>query len=245
VDYGPIQTYWFAHQALVIYPKGTNWKTRGTVLDPWFIQNTKSYPVYGWGAHFPGVETDLVTWLLADESGYYTTGFPMYGTGYSDEIEAAVVAARIARRSQIEQQKQRLAADCPVNFHLVDNQSGNRIGYFEGEGFVNEFPGAFVTMGYISGNEDMMWYFGLPEGTYQMEGTGLGSGMFGLKTAYEDKGIFDYGTNPIVAAGTASLVVSVAQPAALMELPDGSRVAPLLIRRPVTILPFIPLLLHD
>ena len=62
VDFGPVQTFWGAHQAVVIYPAGTDWKAKGNgiVLDPWFVQNNKSYPVYGWGAHF-GAERDLVT----------------------------------------------------------------------------------------------------------------------------------------------------------------------------------------
>ena len=247
VDYGPVQTYWFAHQAVVIYPKGTNWKAKdnGIVLDPWFVQNNKSYPVYGWGAHFPGVSTDLVTWLLADESSYYTSGFPMYGTGYSDEIEAAVAAARAARVAQIQAQKNRMKADCPVGFHLVDTQSGNRIGYYEGEGFVNEIPGAFVTMGYITGEEDAVWYFSLPEANYQMEGTGLSAGEFTLNTAYENVGILDYGTNPITDGGTASLVMNSSQPTASLELPSGAQVPPTIVQRPGGFMPSLPLLLLD
>ena len=169
----------------------------------------------------------------------------MYGTGYADEIVAAVEAAGIARRAQLKQQKNRLKADCPVNFHLVDAQTGNRIGYYEGEGFVNEIPGAFVTMGYLTEEEDMVWYFGLPEANYQMEGTGLSAGVFELKTSYEDVGIFDYGTNPITEGGTASLAVSAAQPTAPMELPNGSQVPPTLIKRPGSPLTFVPLLLDD
>jgi hypothetical protein len=51
-DYGPVQAYYGGHQAVVIYPKGTNWVDSGLVLDPWPTQSPKSYAVAEWAQRF-------------------------------------------------------------------------------------------------------------------------------------------------------------------------------------------------
>jgi hypothetical protein len=51
-DYGPIQAYYGGHQAVVIYPKGTNWIETGTVLDPWPTQSPKTYTIQEWAVRF-------------------------------------------------------------------------------------------------------------------------------------------------------------------------------------------------
>jgi len=40
-DYGPIQSLYGGHQAVVIYPKRKDWMTAGIVLDPWIEQKAK------------------------------------------------------------------------------------------------------------------------------------------------------------------------------------------------------------
>lgn len=51
-DYGPIQAYYGGHQAVVIYPKGTNWLETGTVLDPWPTQSPTSCTIQEWAVRF-------------------------------------------------------------------------------------------------------------------------------------------------------------------------------------------------
>ena len=51
-DYGPIEAYWGGHQAVVIYPKGTDWVDSGIVLDPWVSQKPKAYTIHGWAGMF-------------------------------------------------------------------------------------------------------------------------------------------------------------------------------------------------
>ncbi|MBK7997076.1 MAG: hypothetical protein IPK14_28000 [Blastocatellia bacterium] len=51
-DYGPIQAYYGGHQAVVIYPKGTNWIETGTILDPWPTQSPKTYTIQEWAVRF-------------------------------------------------------------------------------------------------------------------------------------------------------------------------------------------------
>jgi hypothetical protein len=47
-DYGPIQAWWGGHQAVVLYPKGTDWMITGIVLDPWINQSPKEYSFADW-----------------------------------------------------------------------------------------------------------------------------------------------------------------------------------------------------
>jgi hypothetical protein len=62
-EYGPIQGWAggvpFGHQAIVIYPKNTDWKVTGTVLDPWPTQKHEGKPItyttQQWSRMFPGI----------------------------------------------------------------------------------------------------------------------------------------------------------------------------------------------
>lgn len=49
-DYGPIEGLAGAHQAVVIYPKGTDWEKTGTVLDPWLNQAPSVYSIASWAS---------------------------------------------------------------------------------------------------------------------------------------------------------------------------------------------------
>ncbi len=51
-DYGPIQSYYGGHQAVVIYPSGTNWIDDGIVLDPWPNQKPESVTIAEWAQRF-------------------------------------------------------------------------------------------------------------------------------------------------------------------------------------------------
>lgn len=51
-DYGPIQAWFGYHQAVAIYPKGTDWTQTGIVLDPWPKQTPKSYSANDWAIMF-------------------------------------------------------------------------------------------------------------------------------------------------------------------------------------------------
>ncbi|MGB3944815.1 MAG: hypothetical protein WBK88_08500, partial [Methanothrix sp.] len=60
-DYGPIEALWGGHQAVVIYPKGTDWTDSGIVLDPWIDQEPKTYDIHQWAGIFSpeGVGTSI------------------------------------------------------------------------------------------------------------------------------------------------------------------------------------------
>lgn len=51
-DYGPIESLWGGHQAVVIYPTGTTWTETGLVLDPWITQTPEMYTIQDWSLQF-------------------------------------------------------------------------------------------------------------------------------------------------------------------------------------------------
>lgn len=51
-DYGPIEALYGGHQAVVIYPKGTDWADTGIVLDPWVDQRPQMYDIHTWAGMF-------------------------------------------------------------------------------------------------------------------------------------------------------------------------------------------------
>lgn len=51
-DYGPIESLWGGHQAVVIYPRGTTWTDTGLALDPWITQSPQVYTIQDWSLQF-------------------------------------------------------------------------------------------------------------------------------------------------------------------------------------------------
>lgn len=91
-DYGPIHAWFGYHQAVVIYPKGTDWKQTGLVLDPWPKQTPKVYNVTDWAVMFsaagynPGEQLLGPTFIGIDPSEEYRDGkaYPLLGGSYQD-----------------------------------------------------------------------------------------------------------------------------------------------------------------
>lgn len=233
VYYGPIQAFGGAHQAVIIYPKGKSWRLHGTVLDPWYYQNTKHYAIYRWGVHFndPVDTTSVLSWVTAQPSVVNSEG-PLYGTDYPDNIRALQEAALAERRAMLRRQKVRVTADCRVAFAVTDIQTNKRIGVFPKEGFVNEIPGAFMVAGYLEGKDDIVWHFALPKGNYRLQGQGQASDQFSVQTAHELIGLYDYGNNPVDVSHGVWLDIDRNRPRAALVLDDGSRVRPKLTLRP-------------
>lgn len=152
-EYGPIQANCGVtpggHQAVVIYPKGTDWRETGTVLDPWPEQKSKSYTIEEWKKIFPyGV----------NPSGYYKGQYPICGgSGYTDPRKTELTTQEtswyksLAKKRQdvyknikdLTERKRRMkidymnrnidtraAADCPLNMYIKD--ANGRISGFPG-----------------------------------------------------------------------------------------------------------------
>jgi hypothetical protein len=52
IDYGPVQAYLGGHQAVVVFPRGTDWRQSGTVLDPWPNQRPEVFTIDRWNKRF-------------------------------------------------------------------------------------------------------------------------------------------------------------------------------------------------
>jgi hypothetical protein len=172
-DYGPIQANSVStpgHQSVVIYPKNTNWKETGIVLDPWPEQKAKTYTIQEWKKLFP---------LAVNPSGYYTGQYPNCGSvGYPDpktvvltEEENDWVKELPSKRKLVyknikdpcERNKRikidyvnrlydvRVMADCPLVLYVIDKEG--RISGFPGGELKTEIPGVLVKT------------FALPDGT--------------------------------------------------------------------------------
>ncbi len=95
-DYGPIQAWFGYHQAVALYPKGTDWKSAGIVLDPWPDQTPKTYSANDWAIMFSSNSLST-TGTLSEElfgatfigigaSEVYRDGkaYPIVGGDYKD-----------------------------------------------------------------------------------------------------------------------------------------------------------------
>lgn len=173
-EFGPIQGYVgpipFGHQAVIIFPKGTDWKETGTVLDPWPTQKHDgkpiTYTVAEWTRMFPGI----------DKSGYYPGKFcwGSYDNPNSfklpDTVQKWGASAPPALKSkwkaisdpyqrnltiqadyQRRKEDARVIAHCPLHVYLVDGQG--RVSGFPGGTARAEIPNTVITT------------FRLPDGT--------------------------------------------------------------------------------
>ncbi|MGB3945108.1 MAG: hypothetical protein WBK88_09985, partial [Methanothrix sp.] len=180
-DYGPIESLWGGHQAVVIYPKGTDWVDSGIVLDPWIDQEPKKYDIHSWAGMFsPGG-----SFYGIRESGCYKgPTFPTHGGDYFDLRDVGPSQAedewlkenydseqrkainrilptpnqkRIWIKTKMEEEKRngRAIGFSPVNLYLEDD-----------DGKITGFPGGVPT---AEIEEITMRRFPLGDGTYWTE----------------------------------------------------------------------------
>jgi hypothetical protein len=95
-DYGPIQAWYGAHQAVVIYPKGTGWKSSGIVLDPWINQGPDHiYRIDDWAKKMSLFNRNPIEVYLDSEPYFdgvgpsevyrsYFDKYPIFGNDYVD-----------------------------------------------------------------------------------------------------------------------------------------------------------------
>ncbi len=163
-DYGPIQAYYGGHQAVVIYPKGTNWLETGTVLDPWPTQSPTTCTTQEWAVRF-----GQGTYYGIGGSGVYEhpAEYPTVGGDYVNpannklsteekiwyQNQPTEVRNRIDRYNNSDpnfwrkliryaynnrNRTEQAAVHCPVDVRLKD--SAGRITGFAGNEFRHEIP---------------------------------------------------------------------------------------------------------
>jgi len=68
-DYGPVEHFLGAHHAVVVYPKGTNYKKNGVVLDPWYEQKAGiTYDAKKWFGYLSSKNDDFEEYFGKYES---------------------------------------------------------------------------------------------------------------------------------------------------------------------------------
>lgn len=207
LDYGPVQAYRGGHQAVVVFPRGTNWEDTGTVLDPWPSQQPEIFSTEEW--------KDRFSWGhgVGEGGGRYPQ---MYGNP-SAYPGSTVPNSRLHAR--------RIGVNSPVGA-LVVASDGRRLGMLPDGEFVNEIEGADMYPFPKSAGE-YQWYFGLPDGAYELSLTGLGGGETHVIVGDETGELVTYGPQTVPAGQAARLMIdpgSIAQP---LELPNGEQVGPI------------------
>lgn len=207
LDYGPIQAYSGGHQAVVVYPRGTDWRDTGTVLDPWPEQFPKSFTMDEWEQRFPrGIGP-----------GQGAVHYPHLSGGESlYRNEPLPENARLHTRQ--------IGVNSPVNV-LIIAADGRRLGMLEDGTLINEIPNADL---YFTPKEDgtAQWHFGLPPGEYQVIITGTDSGDYHLMVGDEQGNLVKYSAQATAPGQQASLQInpdSVEQP---LQTAGGGLVMP-------------------
>lgn len=193
-DYGPIQAYYGGHQAVVIYPKGTDWRQTGTVLDPWPNQRPETFSIADWSDRF---------WFGVGPSSVYQGQYPITGaTDYPtpylkipDEHMAILRRLPPEQRQQYRdltnaQDRNNFIASLPVSVResaavgvqspvhmLVTDAQGRRVGWQDDASFVYEIPGADVDL-FPEADGGFGMIALLPYGDHEVRVTGDRAGDF-------------------------------------------------------------------
>ena len=193
LDYGPIQAYWGMHQAVVIYPKGTDWRKTGTVLDPWVNQHPETFTIKEWNKRFK---------VGVGPSGVYQGAYPLNGgKGYpakhlsipskhmkllkrcskKQREQYMKLKTKTARQQFIDKlpsglnQSTAVVVHCPVKMLLEDDR-GRRVGWLNNT-FLHEIPGVDMDMfPEADGSSGLMLM--LPLADYKVTIEGNQSGAF-------------------------------------------------------------------
>ena len=194
-DYGPIEALYGGHQAVVIYPKGTDWTDTGIVLDPWVDQRPKMYDIHTWagmfaveglygsidirGGSFHGIGGSKVYEEKPEDSVYPTVG--------GDYVDPKVTRLSEAEKEWIEknldqEKKKQLSTRFPKPYHKhlwiqmrmdEEKKNGGVMGYSPlnlylvgDDGNISGFPGGVPTW---EMEEILIKRFLLDDGTYWTE----------------------------------------------------------------------------
>lgn len=201
IDYGPIQAYRGGHQAVVVFPRGTDWRESGTVFDPWPNQRPEVWTMKRW--------TDRFTWGV--DVGEGAGQYPHLFGNPSHYAGTDIPRSRLHSR--------RIAVNSPVAV-LVTAADGRRVGMLEDGEFVYEIDSAdfYPTP---RGDGEHQWYFGLPEGDYTVRLTGTGDGEVHVLVGDDSGELVTYGPQAIREAEAAVLAVDAQGIRAPLQMPGG------------------------
>jgi hypothetical protein len=220
LDYGPIQTNGGGHRAVVIFPRGTDWRATGTVLDPWPQQQPASFPIGQWadnlwfvsGASQPAPDEDAGQLYPQLTGG--TSSYPA-----SVELQGDL-SRGLARPTRV------LMVRSPVAT-MITFADGRRLGALPDGTIVNDLPGEADMYGFPSPDVpgEVHWMFFLPEAEYRVELTGSGEGEFHALVATPEE-VYGYGGQPIAPGDAAGFAVDPGGHPSDLTLPGGTMAPP-------------------
>lgn len=194
-DYGPIQIYRGAHQAVVLFPKGTDWHETGIVLDPWINQKPELFQMSNWTKQFmfagtpTGSRGNWITPIKTNQGRYPTTPNNDGAWAYVDEFtQAPIFPSRedMARR-------RRIVVQSPVK--VLAQSNGKKIGIDQNGQFINDFGAEADAYFFPKPDGTYSSSFNLPEGTYIMAMVGIESGEMRVYSSARNKGVIVF--NPV------------------------------------------------
>jgi hypothetical protein len=213
-DFGPIEGSYSAHHAVVVYPKGTDWKKTGTVFDPWYNQKPEVMSISVW--------EDVFSPIAGDTSPTYRNDYNT--TKDSNDYKYALWPATeelILRTSALIGFGQ-----CPVNI-LITDSSGRKMGAVGNGEMVSEIPDGYL-LRMSDGEGGYSWYFTLPANDeYDVDITAFDDGDFDFFVVNSNtEQVQLYGDHQIQKGETAEVELSSEDPTTPMILSDKTEVIP-------------------
>jgi hypothetical protein len=215
LDYGPIQTNGGGHRAVVVFPRGTDWRSTGTVFDPWPQQKPLSFPIATWGDGMWFVSGANQPAPDQDSGSLY----PQLTQGTSSYPAAAVVQGDLSRG--LARPTRVLMVRSPVTVMLT-LPDGRRLGALADGTIVNDLPGEADMYAFAVPDRpgEVEWLFLLPELDFEVELTGSGAGEFHALMATPN-GAYGYGGQPIGTGELATFSVVASGLPSDLALPGG------------------------
>ncbi|MGH2621389.1 MAG: hypothetical protein ACRDHG_12585 [Anaerolineales bacterium] len=216
LDYGPIQTNGGGHRAVVVFPRGTDWRSTGTVLDPWPQQKPLSFPIASWGDGMWFVSGASQPAPDQDAGSLY----PQLTQGTSSYPAAAVLQGDLGRGLARPTRVLMVRSPVTVMLNLPD---GRRLGALADGTIVNDLPGEADMYAFPVPDRpgEVEWLFFLPELEVEVELTGSGAGDFHALMATAN-GAYGYGGQPIGSGELATFAVATSGLPSDLALPGGA-----------------------
>jgi hypothetical protein len=198
-DFGPIQIAAGAHQAVVLFPAGTDWRLTGIVLDPWKEQRPEIYTLRGVGDQQDWCE---MFWLglgcppegsvgntivpIDANTGHYPTTPNANGSWryFGNRTNRPSPSSNTALRKHI-------SVGSPVQVLLIDSD-GKRVGFSSSGEFVNGFGATIEAHMLLAPDGTYETSFSLPDGQYTLELTGTGFGEVHVLTRHDQSVIEEF-----------------------------------------------------
>jgi hypothetical protein len=185
-DYGPIEALWGGHQAVVIYPTGTDWTDSGIVLDPWIDQEPKTYDIHQWAGIFSpeslgSMETGSLYGIRGSSPYEGTPEYPTVGGNYvnprdkklskaENDYARNLPAETKEKLNRLSESQRRIWIKTKME---QEKRNGGAIGFSpvnlyleDDDGRITGFPGGVPT---AEIEEIIMRRFPLGDGTYWTE----------------------------------------------------------------------------